>query len=69
MSIDHIGTSTLLKHPVYSPSGDLVLHKSKLSHAHKAQSNVPFPPVEKADFLQPTKDNSKSIGKIIDIEV
>ena len=69
MSIDHIGTSTLLKHPVYSPSGDLVLHKSKLSHAHKAQSNVPVPPVEKADVLQPTKDNSKSIGKLIDIKV
>jgi len=69
MSIDHIGTSTLLKHPVYSPSGDLRVHKSKLSHAHKAQSNVPVPPVEKADFLQPTKDNSKSIGKLIDIKV
>ncbi len=69
MSIDHIGTSTLLKHPVYSPSGDLVLHENKLSHAHRAQSNVPVPPVEKADFLQPTKNNSKSIGKLIDIKV
>ena len=69
MSIDHIGTSTLLKHPVYSPSGDLIVHESKLSHAHRAQSNVPVPPVEKAAFLQPTKDNSKSIGKLIDIKV
>ena len=69
MSIDHISTSTLLKHPVYSPSGDLRVHESKLSHAHKAQSNVPVPPVEEADFLQPTKDNSKSIGKLIDIKV
>ena len=69
MSIDHIGTSTLLKHPVYSPSGDLIVHKSKLSHAHRAQSNVPVPLVEKADFLQPTKDDSKSIGKLIDIKV
>jgi len=69
MSIDHIGTSTLFKHPVYSPSGDLRVHESKLSHAHKAQSNVPVPPVEEADFLQPTKDNSKSIGKLIDIKV
>jgi len=69
MSIDHIGTSTLLKHPVYTPSGDLRVHESKLSHAHKAQSNVPVPPVEEADFLQPTKDNSKSIGKLIDIKV
>ena len=69
MSIDHIGTSTLLKHPVHSPSGDLRVHESKLSHAHKAQSNVPVPPVEEADFLQPTKDNSKSIGKLIDIKV
>ena len=69
MSIDHIGTSTLLKHPVYSPSGDLIVHESKLSHAHRAQSGVPVPPVDKADFLQPTKDNSKSIGKLIDIKV
>jgi hypothetical protein len=69
MSIDHIGTSTLLKHPVYSPSGDLVLHDNKISHAHRAQSGVPVPPIERADFLQPTKDNSKSIGKLIDIKV
>ncbi len=69
MSIDHIGTSTLLKHPVYSPSGDLIVHKSKISHAHRAQSGVPVPPIERADFLQPTKDNSKSIGKLIDIKV
>ena len=69
MSIDHIGTSTVLKHPVYSPSGDLVLHDNKISHAHRAQSGVPVPPVDRADFLQPTKDNSKSIGKLIDIKV
>ena len=69
MSIDHIGTSTLLKHPVYSPSGDLVLHDNKISHAHRAQSGVPVPPIDRADFLQPTKDNSKSIGKLIDIKV
>ena len=69
MSIDHIGTSTLLKHPIYSPSGDLVLHDNKISHAHRAQSGVPVPPIDRADFLQPTKDNSKSIGKLIDINV
>lgn len=69
MSIDHIGTSTLLKHPIYSPSGDLVFHDNKISHAHRAQSGVPVPPIDRADFLQPTKDNSKSVGKLIDIKV
>ena len=64
MSIDHINSS-VLKHPIYSPSGDLIVHENKLSHAHRAQSNVAVPPVDSADFLQPAKDG---LGKHLDIK-
>ena len=65
MSIDQIGTSTLLKHPVYTPSGDLIVHESKLSHAHRAQSDRPVPPVDSADFLQPLEKRGDKINILI----
>ena len=64
MSIDHINSS-ILKHPVFSPNGDLIVHANKLSHVHRKQSNVAVPPVDSADFLQPAKDG---LGKHLDIK-
>lgn len=57
MSIDNIGTSTVMKHPVFSPIEDVVVHENKLSHMHRAQSNRPVPSVDSADFLQPLDKN------------
>jgi len=68
MSIDHIGHSSLAKDTIYRSDGTVKMHENKVSHGHKVQTNAPVPPVEKADFLQPTGDKSKSIGKLIDIK-
>ena len=65
MSIDHIGTSSLMKHPIFSPIGDVVVHENKLSHIHRAQSNRPVPPVDSADFLQPLEKRGDKINILI----
>ena len=46
-----------MKHPVFSPIEDVVVHENKLSHMHRVQSNRPVPPVDSADFLQPLDKN------------
>ena len=46
-----------MKHPVFSPIEDVVVHENKLSHMHRAQSNRPVPTVDSADFLQPLDKN------------
>jgi len=65
MSIDNIGTSTVMKHPVLSPVGDVVVHENKISHMHIAQSNRPVPPVDSADFLQPLYKRGDKINILI----
>ena len=65
MSIDHIGTSSLMKHPIFSPIGDVVVHENKISHMHIAQSNRPVPPVDSADFLQPLYKRGDKINILI----
>ena len=65
MSIDNIGTSSLMKHPIFSPIGDVVVHENKLSHIHRAQSDRPVPPVDSADFLQPLEKRGDKINILI----
>lgn len=65
MSIDHIGTSSLMKHLVFSPIEDVVVHENKLSHIHRAQSDRPVPPVDSADFLQPLEKRGDKINILI----
>ena len=65
MSIDHIGTSSLMKHPIFSPIGDVVVHENKLSHIHRAQSDRPVPPVDSADFLKTIKKKGDKINILI----
>jgi len=65
MSIDHIGTSSLMKHPIFSPIGDVVVHENKISHMHIAQSNRPIAPVDSADFLQPLYKRGDKINILI----
>ena len=67
MSINHIGHTPLSKDTIYRSDGTVKMHDDKISHAHKVQTNAPVPPVEKADFLQPTP--TKKPGQLIDIKV
>ena len=54
-----------MKHPLFSPIGDVVVHENKLSHIHRAQSDRPVPPVDSADFLQPLEKRGDKINILI----
>ena len=63
MSINHINSS-VMQHPIFNSSGDIIRYEGKQIGTHKVQTNAPLPLAEKADFLQPAKDG---LGKLVDI--
>ena len=63
MSINHVNSS-VMQHPIFNSSGDIIRYESKQIGMHKAQTDASLPLADKADFLQPVKEG---LGKHVDI--